>query len=305
MSAEEKRNPGPAGGYHLIVFFRKALPEFIFSILVGIGSLIAVLCMGRQRRASRDYLSLVLQRTPSFSDVWRHFDTFARTLVFRLEVGATRNPKLKPPQWEGEAFMALARSGTPALYGSFHIGCSDLMGYALSEGFCKVYMVRLKVGNSHDTERFRKAYHGVHMLWTNHPDELTIGIHRAVGEGASLAMLCDRPEFSSRSAEFDFLGQRVEFPVTIYHLSALYRMPVSFCFCIFTGSCVETFATEIFHPEGGRREVLAAGHRHFQRVLGRVESLLEEYPYQWFNFEALPAAREGSAAEPEGVAACR
>jgi len=292
MKADKRRNPGPAGGYHLLVFFRRVLPRFFFDALVAIGAFIAMVFMRRQRRASREYLKLVLARPPTIRDVWRHFDTFARTLLFRLEVGESKNPRLCLPQWEGEAFMQLVRSGRQMLYGSFHIGCSDLLGYALSDGFCKVYMVRLKVGNSHDTEHFEKTYNGINILWMNNPQDVLLGIHKAIGEGASIAMLCDRAEFSSKFESFNFLGRRVNFPFTIYHLSAIYRMPVSFCFCVYTGGEVQTYAPEAFFPEGSKREVLEAGRRHFQQILGRVETLLADHPYHWFNFDAVPTVPE-------------
>jgi lauroyl/myristoyl acyltransferase len=194
--------------------------------------------------------------------------------------------------------MNLVRSGTQILYGSFHIGCSDLLGYTLSDGFCPVYMIRLKVGNSHDTERFARIYKGVTILWMNDPQSVLFGINKAIGEGASITMLCDRPEFSSKNEDFVFLGRKQKFPVTIYHLSAMYRLPVAFCFAIYNGERVETFAPKPFMPEGGKREILKAGHEHFQQVLRDVETLLAEHPYHWFNFDAAPLPEDMQAQAP-------
>lgn len=284
MKDAPPRNPGPAGGYHLLVFFHKTLPRFFFDFLVRIGSLIALGGMRNQRAESRRYLGMVLGRKATFFDVWRHFNTFAQTLVFRLIVGETKDPKLLLPHWHGDEFMTLARSEAQVLYGSFHIGCGDLLGYALSEGFCPVYMIRLRMGNSHDTERFGRSYHGVKLLWANEPQDVLLGINRAVGEGASITMLCDRTDYSSRTEVFDFLGGRRNFPFTIYHLSAIYRMPVAFCFAIYNGRNVETFAPKPFHPSGNKGEILEAGRVHFQGVLHDVERLLKDNPCHWFNF---------------------
>ena len=144
MKAQKQRNPGPTGGYHLIIFFHRILPRCIFDFLVKIGALIAMACMKRQRMASGGYLRLALGREPTWKDVWKHFESFARTLIFRLEVGNSKDSKLRQPYWNGEEFMTLVRSKTQILYGTFHIGCADLLGYELSEGFCPVYMIRLK-----------------------------------------------------------------------------------------------------------------------------------------------------------------
>jgi predicted LPLAT superfamily acyltransferase len=293
MSMEKKRNPGPTGGYHLLLFFHRILPRWLFDALVGIGSFIAMLFMGPQRRASRAYLCLVLPREPTWRDVARHFDNFAQTLLFRLRVGATKDSRLQLPHWNGEEFMTLVKSGAQILYGSFHIGCSDLLGYALSDGFCPIYMIRLKVANSHDTERFSRTYKGVTILWMNDPQSVLFGINKAVGEGASIAMQCDRAEFSSRSEEFLFLNRKQKFPFTIYHMSAMYMMPVAFCFAVYNGVNVETYAPKPFFPVGGKKEILKAGREHFQQVLRDVETLLAEHPYHWFNFDSALTTDEG------------
>jgi predicted LPLAT superfamily acyltransferase len=301
MNAPLKRNPGPVGGYHLLLFFHRVLPGPIFRLCVAAGSFIAMLGMPAQRRSSREYLSIALGRKATLRDVHRHFNTFAHTLIFRLLVGNSKDTRLRGPDWHGEEFMNLVRSGRQLLYGTFHIGCSDLLGYALSDGFCPVYMIRLRVANSHDTERFEQSYKGVTMLWANNPDEVTLGIHKAIGEGASLTMQCDRPEFSTRYAEFDFLGQRRAFPVTIYHISAIYQLPVVFCFAVYNGDHVETYAPKPFFPEGTRKAIIKAGHEHFQQVLRDVETLLRKNPCHWFNFGPVPTletTRTGAGKPP-------
>jgi predicted LPLAT superfamily acyltransferase len=296
MKDDEPRNPGPAGGYHLLVIFHRILPKFLFNFLVGMGSLIAMSGMRPQRKSSRRYLRIVLGREPTLRDVWRHFYAFAQTLVFRLEVGSSKDPKLHLPHWQGDAFMTLVRSHAQIFYGTFHIGCADLLGYELSEGFCPVYMIRLKKANSHDTERFERSYQGVKFLWANDPQSVLFGIHKAIGEGASITMQCDRADYASRNEEFEFFGEKRPFPITIYHLSAIYKMPVAFCFAIYNGRHVETYAPKPFQPVGTKKEILQAGREHFQEVLRLVEQLLKDNPYQWFNFdEKEPGPTDGKA----------
>jgi len=60
------------------------------------------------------------------------------------------------------------------------------------------------------------------------------GRHRRPGE--SLALKCDRLEFSSRVEPFHFLGGLRLFPFTIYHLAILFDRPVVFCTAVAGGS---------------------------------------------------------------------
>lgn len=295
-----RRNPGPTGGYHLLLFFHHILPWPVFRGLLWIGSFVALLNMSAQRHASREYLRACLRREPRWLDLWWHFSSFSESLVLRLVAGSRKNARFFHPTGHGDELMALMRSGRQVLYGTFHIGCSDLMGFCLADGFCPIAMIRLRVGNSHDVERFMRNYQGrgLEMIWVSKPDDLILQLNAVIQRGQSIAMQCDRAEYASRTADFAFLGARRTFPITIYHLSAIYRLPVAFCFSFNTPQGIVTHAPRIFTPEGSKQDVLREAKIHFQEVLTQVESLLQQYPYQWFNFEGL-----NPIAEPEAIPA--
>ncbi|MFA5258054.1 MAG: hypothetical protein WC360_07885 [Opitutales bacterium] len=265
------------------------MPRPIFYALVNIGALIAMLCMKRQREASFEYLRTITGREPTWRDQWKHFASFAQSLITRLIAGKQKNVRLIHPSGHGDQFMELVRSGAQVLYGTFHIGCPDLLGFSLADGYCPISMIRLKVGNSHDVERFTRHYKGLglNLIWVNNPQDVIFGINAAIRRKDSIAMQCDRVDYSSRNESFLFIGARRIFPFTIYHLSAIYRLPVAFCVSFNTPEGIVTHAPAPFHPEGTKKEVLRKGKKHFQQVLREVETLLTDYPYQWFNFDCL------------------
>jgi predicted LPLAT superfamily acyltransferase len=191
-----------------------------------------MLGMKPQRESSKAYLREILGQEARFCDVWTHFTSFAQSLITRLVAGRQKNARLIFPTGHGEEFMTLVKSGAQVIYGTFHVGCSDLMGFALADGYCPISMIRLKVGNSHDVERFSKHYNGLglNLIWVNEPRDVILGINNAIKRGDSIAMQCDRVDHVARSESFRFLGAKRIFPFTIYHLSALYSLPVAFCF---------------------------------------------------------------------------
>ncbi len=205
--------------------------------------------------------------------------------------------------------MSLVRSGAQVLYGTFHIGCSDLLGFCLADGFCPISMIRLKVGNSHDVERFTRHYKGLglNIIWVNNPQEIILGINNAIQRKDSIAMQCDRVDYSSKNESFLFMGARRSFPFTIYHLSAIYRLPVAFCFSFNTKDGVITHAPAPFYPAESKKETLRLGRKHFQKLLTEVEELLREYPYHWFNFDGLnPIANDDAKLERQlSASACQ
>jgi predicted LPLAT superfamily acyltransferase len=264
------------------------------------GTWVAVAFMPAQRAHSRTYLAAVLARPPRLRDVWRHFLSFAQSLVLELRVGrgAAIRCVLEP---ENEAaFETLLASGRPALFGTFHFGASDLLGYLLGERGRRVSIIRLRVANSDDTLLLGRRYsERVSFLWINDPRNLLFELKAAIEAGESLALKCDRVEFSARTEPFDFLGRRRMFPFTIYHLAFLFDRPVVFCMAVpVSGDELRLIASPVFTPDpaAGRDANAQAARAHFQAVLAQLETLVRQHPLQWFNF--LPLNPEAPAPDP-------
>jgi lauroyl/myristoyl acyltransferase len=198
-------------------------------------------------------------------------------------------------------FETLVQSATPALFGTFHFGCSDLLGYLLGARGRKVSIIRLRVGNSDDTRLLGQRFgERVSFLWINDPANLLFDLKNAIEAGESLAMKCDRLEFSAKTEPFRFLGADRLFPFTIYHLAVLFNRPVVFCIA-WPGAGpddIRVLASPVFTPDpaAGREANLQAARVHFQDVLVRLETLLRQHPALWFNFlplnpGAAPAVR--------------
>lgn len=297
MSAPDplSRNPGPSWGFGFLRWAERWWPRWFFRPMLMAGTWVGLACMPVQRAHSRAYLAVVLGRPPRLVEVWRHFFAFADFLVFTLRAagGAPVRCVLEP---ENEAaFEALVRSNQPALFGTFHFGGSDLLGYLLSERGRHVTIIRLQVGNSADTRLLGQRFAGhVTFLWINDPAHLLFDLKAAIEAGESLALKCDRLEFSAKAEPFHFLGAERLFPFTIYHLALLFGRPVVFCTAVpDAANGLRVFASPVFEPDPtvDRAANIRLARRHFQAVLGQLEALLRQHPYLWFNFLPLnPAA---------------
>lgn len=281
-------NPGPLWGYYVIAFLEKYLPGFIFRWLLGAGTFIGWLVMPTQCRHSRDYLRQVTGRKPGISLQYRHFRAFMDSLVLKLQAGRGKLPEICfAGNAHEESFVALCNSPDPVLFGTFHVGYSDMIGGMLKTFDRRISMVRLRVGNSMDTKVLEKAFDGyVNFLWINDPAEFIFALKDAVQSGSSIALQCDRVTAGSKLGNFDFLGARRIFPMTIYHLAELFRMPVVFAFTgPFTpGQPLEVYTSPVYWPGNNREENRENAKHHFQAVLKRLECHLQNHPELWFNF---------------------
>ena len=282
------RNPGPSWGYRFIRLCDATLPEALFRPLRQGGTWTAVLLMQRQRGCSRDYLRVVLGREPGPRDLFRHFLSVCEALVLRLRVagGLQHRCVHGPGSSDMETWLA---SNRPALLGTFHIGNSDLTGFMLAgQAHKRVHLVRLRVGNSHDTDALASRFGDLlRFVWVNDPSEMLFALKEAGSSGDAVALQCDRADHSTRCEPFEFLGAPRAFPFTIYHLALIFHRPVILSFGVPSGPAESTvYASPAFEPLSGegRAEALARCRIHFQSFLKVVEAHLRGHPYDWLNF---------------------
>ncbi len=284
------RNPGPSWGYRFLCGCDAVLPEAIFRPLRWLGTAIALVNMPAQRAHSRAYLAAVTGRAPSWREVLRHFFAFEEFLMLRLRVarGQAHRGDLAP---DADGFRALLASGEPALLGTFHVGHSDLTGFLIGpQERRRVFMVRQRVGNSHDTEVLGARFAAwITFIWVNDPSNLLFALKDAIAAGGSVALKCDRLEFSAKTEAFQFLGARRLFPFTIYHLALIFRRPVILSVGLPAGPGRSTIhSSPLFQPDdAGKAANLARARDHFQAFLARLEGFLRADPRLWFNFTPL------------------
>lgn len=284
------RNPGPSWGYRFLCACDWLLPEVLFRPLRQLGTWVALAGMPAQRTYSRAYLRAITDREPTLRQVFRHFFAFEEFLMLRLRVarGQRHRGELGP---EAEGFRAFLAGNRPALLGTFHVGHSDLTGFLLGpQERRRVFMVRQRVGNSHDTDLLASRFGDwVTYIWVNEPDNLLFALKEAIATGGSVAMKCDRLEFSAKSEAFQFLGARRLFPFTIYHLALIFRLPVVLSVGLpRTNGETLVYSSPLFEvDDAGKAANMARARAHFQGFLDLLESLLRAAPEQWFNFAPL------------------
>lgn len=287
--ARSLKNPGPSWGYRFLLWAERAWPRWFFRPVLMAGTWVGVACMSAQRAHSRDYLALVLGRPPTPVEIWRHFFAFTEFLILKLRTGrGVPLPRQLAPE-NAAAFESLIASGRPALFGAFHFGYSDLLGFLLSDRGRHVSILRLRIGNATDTQLLSQRYGDkVSFLWVNDPANLLFDLKDAIEAGKSLALKCDRLDGSARNEAFEFLGARRLFPFSIYNLAVLFDRPVIFCLALPDpsngGMIIQSSPVFIPDPAAGRRANTDAARRHFQGVLRQLEREIRAHPYLWFNF---------------------
>ena len=148
------------------------------------GTWIGLAFMPVQRAHSRAYLAVILGRRPRLIEVWRHFFAFAEFLMLKLRVGRGVPMRCEFVAVNPVDFKTLDETDRPALFGTFHFGCSDLLGYLLGARGRSVSIIRLRVDNSDDTRWLGQRFSDkVSFLWVNDPANLLFDIKAAIEAG--------------------------------------------------------------------------------------------------------------------------
>lgn len=295
------RNPGPESGYAWIGWSLNHLPAWFNTYGLWFGTALAAVIMPRQRKWSREYLRLALGREPCWEDIRQHFHAFGRYLLLRLAIAHGHEPRVRFAAGHGDELRAWLAGGKPALYGTVHLGNSDLVGFFLGQIGGRIHMIRKQVGNSEDTDRLARRYAShVTFIWINDWSRLILAMNDALRAGCSLAMQCDRPEYSSKLESFRFFGIERQFPFTIYYLAIMHERPVVLSYAIPDEDDPEVtvvFVLPMFHPNPSAKRAanFAAARAHFQAFLETVEAQLRLSPFLWFNFTSMnpPSQRPG------------
>ena len=245
---------------------------------------------GPERRASRDYLTRVLDRPPRLLDIARHIHTFAATILDRLymlsgrmapfDVRVNGLDKLEPYLDRGQGLL---------LFGS-HLGSFEaLRVLSRSRPGLKLRVVFDRGHNPALTEMLDALDPQIARTVIDAGQDgpsIVFAIKQATDEGAIVALLVDRAAPHEPHTTASFLGAPAEFPSAPWLIAAALKVPVVLAFGLYRGGArydlmFETFSEGVAIERHNRPAILAA---LVQRYAERLQAQARSAPYNWFNF---------------------
>jgi predicted LPLAT superfamily acyltransferase len=244
-----------------------------------------VLFSRRARRASAGYLRRVLGRR---GNVFRHYHTFAATILDRLYFLAGRYGEFDITMHASEETQALLRSrGGCILLGS-HLGSFEaLRARSVADGVPPVNMLMYvdNAGKMNGALRSLAPEIESRIIPLGNPDSL-LRVHECLARGEIVGILGDRAWRNERTWSCEFLGAPARFPLGPLLLAGLLQAPVVLCFGLYRGGRryeihLERFADAVTLD---RREREASVRPWVERYARRLEHHCRAAPYNWFNF---------------------
>ena len=275
----------------LITLFTLVVPRPLFPPGAFVTALIFYVLAGRQRRAVRSNLRIVLGRKNVEGLVIATFYKYARNwcdimLMTRLRgaklqalIGRRSNPRPLDD--------ALAK-GSGAILVSAHLGNWELGGLGLADLSYKINVLTFREPDERVTEQRRQMRdeRGIGIIYVDRDDTSPLAIIEAVNALRRNEVVClvgDR-DGSSNTVRIDFFGQPVELPVGAAYLSLATGAPVIPVFVVLEGDRYATLMDEPIYLRGGHgrnTDAVASGMKELAAVFERY---IRRYPDQWYTF---------------------
>jgi len=240
------------------------------------------------RRASKKYLRLVLNRPPRWRDLYRHFFTFATTVHDRVYLLKRRFDLFDFEIHGEEELRRLLNDGNGLFLMGAHLGSFEVIrAIGWKNADLRVAMV-MHQGNAQKI---------IATLTTINPtsarDIIELGriysllqVQERLEAGGVVGMLADRTPGEEVLRSVQILGADANLPVGPFRMAALLRRPVVFMTGLYLGGnrYAVHFDTLADFSTVTREQRDAA----VEAAISRYAALLDQYcrkaPYNWFNF---------------------
>jgi predicted LPLAT superfamily acyltransferase len=261
------------------------------TLRIGYGAgraLLAPICLyfivfsRRARRASREYLARVLDREPSWRDVYRHYHTFASSILDRVLFLTGGLDEFDVAVHGAERIAAaLAQRKGCLLLGS-HLGSFEIVraAGATQPGLVvNVVMHEANAGKIASWLREVAPDRAPRLIVPGRVDTMLL-IRDALARNEIVAMLGDRPIGRSATHAAGFLGANARFPVGPLRLALALDVPVVLFFGLYRGPRRYDLHFEALPDVAGREPLPAL----VEAYAARLEAHTRAAPLNWFNF---------------------
>ena len=242
----------------------------------------------RTRNASRQYLDLALGRQARLSDLWRHFFTFAATVLDRVYFVDGRFGSFDIEVRGLELLHRTLARGRGCLLLGAHLGSFELLRTLAPEDRLCINVVMYEDNAANITEALNDSLDPAIRQRVIVPGELdtVLRISECLARGELVAMLGDRPAGSDKTVTCRFFGRDAVFPQGPLLLALRLRVPVYWVAGLYEGGKRYVIHLEPFceEPSADRAERAAWTREWTQRYADRIEHFCRLAPYNWFNF---------------------
>jgi predicted LPLAT superfamily acyltransferase len=240
------------------------------------------------RASSRQYLRLVLGCEPRLTDIYRHYYSFAATILDRAYFLKGYYSSFDVRTIDEDLVYQMIDRGEGGFLIGAHMGSFEVIrSLGRDVRSLKVRMVMYEE-NAKKLNAVLEAINpelagGVIGLGTV---DSMLKVERALAEGQFVGMLADRTIRGEGTTPVTFLGKPAHIPLGPFRIAAIMKRPVILMLGLYRGGNRYDIHFErlvdMTHIERSTRDAVIA--EAIRKYVERLEHYCRTAPYNWFNF---------------------
>lgn len=285
---KKQRERGSTLALRLILWIALNLGRNSARLLLHPITLYFLLTGSAQRKASKQFLELALNRKPHLSDVAKHIHTFSSTILDRVFLLAENKDTFDVNYHHPEIVVDMAKQGRGCILLGSHLGSFEILrSMAKLEHHIPVKILMYPQQNERITQIFAEINPG--MAQTVIPlgrTDTLIRVAEEISNGALVGMLGDRTDENDKPTHCTFFGKQTTFSEGPMLLASVLKVPVILFYGLYRGGNRYDIYFELLAEQVTveRKHRSADIQKWTQRYVARLEHYARLAPYNWFNF---------------------
>ncbi len=242
----------------------------------------------KARNSSRRFLQRVFNHPVSFRHIFRHYHTFAATLLDRVYFLSGRMQRFDITVIGDEIVLQQLEQGHGCLLLGSHLGSFELLRcLAADRPDIRVKALMYK----ENAEKINTVLNALNpeleqmIIPIGEPDSL-FQVKEALDRGELVGILGDRVALDDKVVPCQFMGESVDFPAGPMLLASMLHVPVVLFFGLYRGGNhyeinFELLTEELRFKHSARQAAITEWTRRYAQ---RLEFYGRSAPYNWFNF---------------------
>jgi predicted LPLAT superfamily acyltransferase len=243
---------------------------------------------GSARSASRGYLRRALGRAPGLGEMFRHYHTFAATILDRVYLLHDQYHRFDVRVHGAGIIEESLASGRGCILLGAHMGSFEIVRSVGRQAIGPALSIAMYEENARKIRSVIEAINPVlyrQVIALGQVDSI-LKLEAALDRGEAVGILADRTLTGEGTVTCIFLGEPARFPVGPFRIAAILNRPVVLMFGLYRGgNRYDVYLERLTDPGGTKRaERDRAVEESVRRYAGRLEHYCRQAPFNWFNF---------------------
>lgn len=238
--------------------------------------------------SSKQFLQRATQKKVSFTQVFKHFMTFAQVSVDRFFILKNQLNQFDVLLEESDIYELVKKRG--CILVTSHLGSFDIMRVVAT--YKQNIPIKILLDVKHNAklmQRFQELNPDLanQIIDTDTPaPALALELSEAINQSFNIGAMIDRCNPNEASLALTFLGEPAQFPMSVWQFASVLKVPVVACFGIYLGKNQYRLDFSLISENLGttrkeRNHIIQKAMTEYVKVL---EDYAIKYPYNWFNF---------------------